>query len=247
MAHSHHHSGMRSMGYTSALEPPNQPPATSEPHSHSGGTSLMMPMTFYFGYKKVELLFAGLLIDSASAMALAFVAVFLLAMGYEGLKRAGEWLRAQCSPVPRSDGTCPKDAPRLQLLSARHLLQAMLHVLQVTLSYLLMLTAMTYNAYLFLALLAGAGAGYWLFGGKKAEDVDSQNLCRNKVELDDIGRKDPEQGHQVPPRECPVPEVYPVQHWMRPLYVPCPEGWPLPLEGEDWTLWRESRFFETWG
>ncbi|XP_054986270.1 high affinity copper uptake protein 1-like [Sorex araneus] len=186
MDHSHHHSGMSTMGHPSTPAPPQQPPATSGPHSHGDGAH-SMPTTFYFGYKNVELLFAGLLIDSALAMALAFLAVFLLALGYEGLKRARESLRARCSAPPRPEGSCPEETPRQQLLSAAHLLQTALHVLQLALSYLLMLTAMTYNAYLGLALLAGAGAGYWLFGRKKAEHVESRNHDVNKVELHEIG------------------------------------------------------------
>ncbi|XP_054986269.1 high affinity copper uptake protein 1-like [Sorex araneus] len=186
MDHSHHHSGVSTMGHPSTVAPSHQPPATSGPHSHSDGAH-SMPMTFYFGYKNVELLFAGLLIDSAVAMAVAFLAVFLLALGYEGLKRARESLRAQCSAPPRPDRTCPEETPRQQLLSAAHLLQTALHVLQLALSYLLMLTAMTYNAYLGLALLAGAGAGYWLFGGRKAEDVESRNHDVNTVELYVVG------------------------------------------------------------
>ncbi|XP_054986277.1 high affinity copper uptake protein 1-like [Sorex araneus] len=191
MDHSHHHSGMSTMGHPSTPAPPQQPPATSGPHSHSGGTH-SMPMTFYFGYKNVELLFAGLRIDSAAAMALAFVAVFLLALCYEGLKRARERLHAQCSAFSRP-GTCPKR------LSAAHLLQTALHVLQLALSYLLMLTAMTYNAYLGLALLAGAGAGYWVFGGKKAEDVESRNHDVNKVELHEIGSGNSQPTGMSPP------------------------------------------------
>ncbi|XP_055989259.1 high affinity copper uptake protein 1-like [Sorex fumeus] len=176
------------MGHTNAPAPPPQPPATSGPHSHgsSAHMSVMMPMTFYFGYRNVELLFSGLLVNSAAAMAVAVMAVFLLALGYEGLKRAREGLRTQCSPFPRPDGTRPKETSQLQLLRATHLLQTTLHVLQVGLSYLLMLTAMTYNAYLGLALLAGAGAGYWLFGGKKTEDVESQNHDVKATELHDV-------------------------------------------------------------
>ncbi|XP_055989285.1 high affinity copper uptake protein 1-like [Sorex fumeus] len=251
MDHSHHHSGMSVMGHPSAPAPPPQPPATTGPHSH-GGSAHTMSMTFYFGYRNVELLFSGLLIDSAAAMAVAVVAVFLLALGYEGLKRAREGLRAQCSPIPRPDGARPKETPRPQLLSTAHLLQTAMHVLQVGLSYLLMLTAMTYNAYLGLALVAGAGAGYWLLGGKKAEDVESRNLDRNKVELDEIGGKGPKQGQEVPPRKAPLPDAYPgppenQQYWMSPLHAPFPGVYPLPPDGEeDRTLQPESHFFGTW-
>ena len=44
-----------------------------------------------------------------------------------------------------------------------HLLQSALHVVQVGLGYLLMLVAMTFNGWLFLAVCFGAGVGYLLF------------------------------------------------------------------------------------
>lgn len=44
----------------------------------------------------------------------------------------------------------------------RQLLLTLLHIVQVTLGYLLMLTAMTYNAWVFLAIVLGAGLGYLL-------------------------------------------------------------------------------------
>ncbi|XP_055989283.1 high affinity copper uptake protein 1-like [Sorex fumeus] len=199
MDHSHHHSGMSAMDHTSTPAPPHHhhPPATMGPHSHGqgGGSAHTMPMTFYFGYKNVEVLFSGLLIDSAAAMAVAVVAVFLLALGYEGLKRAREALlrkaqerlRTQCSSFSRSDRTCPKETPKQQLLSAAHLLQTVLHVFQVVLSYLLMLIAMTYNAYLGLAVVAGAGAGYWLFGWKKAEDSWSLEMNMERLQQEGQG------------------------------------------------------------
>ncbi|XP_055989269.1 high affinity copper uptake protein 1-like [Sorex fumeus] len=174
------------MDHTNAPAPPPQPPATMGPHSHEGSAHTM-PMTFYFSHRNVELLFSGLLIDSVAVMAVAVVVVFLLALGYEGLKRVREGIHAQCSAFPRPDGARPKETPQPQLLSAAHLLQTAMHVLQVGLSYLLMLTAMTYNAYFGLALLAGAGIGYWLFGGRKAEDVESQTHDVNKIELHEIG------------------------------------------------------------
>ena len=44
-----------------------------------------------------------------------------------------------------------------------HVLQSCLHVVQVGLGFLLMLVAMTYNGWLFLAVCFGAGVGYLLF------------------------------------------------------------------------------------
>lgn len=44
-----------------------------------------------------------------------------------------------------------------------HSLQSGLHVVQVGLGYILMLLAMTYNGWLFLAVALGAGIGYFAF------------------------------------------------------------------------------------
>ena len=44
-----------------------------------------------------------------------------------------------------------------------HILQSGLHVVQVGIGYFLMLVAMTYNGWLFLAIIFGAGVGYLIF------------------------------------------------------------------------------------
>uniref|UniRef100_A0A8C5VVL9 Copper transport protein n=1 Tax=Microcebus murinus TaxID=30608 RepID=A0A8C5VVL9_MICMU len=126
MNHSHHH------------------PTTSASHSHGGGDSnmmMMMPMTFYFGFKNVELLFSGLAINTAGEMAGTFVAVFLLVMFYEGLKIARESLlrKSQVSiwynsmPVPGPNGTILMETHKTvgqQMLSFPHLLQTVVLGLQ---------------------------------------------------------------------------------------------------------------------
>lgn len=44
-----------------------------------------------------------------------------------------------------------------------HIVQSLLHVLQVGTAYILMLIAMTFNAWLFLAVAFGSGIGYFIF------------------------------------------------------------------------------------
>ncbi|XP_069790001.1 high affinity copper uptake protein 1 isoform X3 [Narcine bancroftii] len=83
--------------------------APGQDHS-SGG---MMQMTFYFGYKNVELLFPGLLINSVGGMVGSCIVVFLFAIIYEGLKIGREHLlrksqvnvRYNSMPVPGPNGT----------------------------------------------------------------------------------------------------------------------------------------------
>ena len=49
-------------------------------------------------------------------------------------------------------------------------MQTFLHVLQVGLSYFLMLTAMTYNSWIIGAVVLGAGIGYFLLGNGSGEE-----------------------------------------------------------------------------
>ncbi|XP_077045259.1 high affinity copper uptake protein 1 isoform X3 [Agelaius phoeniceus] len=121
-------------------------------------------------------------------MAGAFVAVFFLAMFYEGLKIARECLlrksqvsiRYNSMPVPGPNGTILMETHKTvgqQMLSLPHLLQTVLHIIQVVVSYFLMLIFMTYNGYLCIAVAAGAGTGYFFFSWKKAVVVDITEHC----------------------------------------------------------------------
>ncbi|XP_055467653.1 high affinity copper uptake protein 1 [Psammomys obesus] len=185
------HMGMNHMEMNhmdNSTMPPHHHPTTSASHNHGGGHSMKMPMTFYFGFKDVNLLFSGLVINTPGEMAGAFVAVFLLAMFYEGLKIAREGLlrksqvsiRYNSMPVPGPNGTILMETHKTvgqQMLSFPHLLQTVLHIIQVVVSYFLMLIFMTYNGYLCIAVAAGAGTGYFLFSWKKAVVVDITEHC----------------------------------------------------------------------
>ena len=63
------------------------------------------------------------------------------------------------------------------MLTLGHFIQTLLHVLQVVISYFLMLIFMTYNVYLCIAVALGAGAGYFLFAWKRAMVVDLNEHC----------------------------------------------------------------------
>ncbi|KAI2664248.1 High affinity copper uptake protein 1 [Labeo rohita] len=158
------------------------------PEQGHGDHMMMMQMTFYFGCKNVELLFAGLVINTPGEMVGACIGVFLLAAFYEGLKIGREVLlrrnqvnvRYNSMPVPGADGTVLMETHKTvgqRMLSLAHFLQTFLHIIQVVVSYFLMLVFMTYNGYLCIAVAAGAGFGYFLFSWKKAVVVDITEHC----------------------------------------------------------------------
>lgn len=66
---------------------------------------------------------------------------------------------------------------RLNMMSKDHCCQTVLHLLQVVLSYCLMLIFMTYNVWLCLAVALGSAAGYFLFGWRKSSVVDITEHC----------------------------------------------------------------------
>nr|CAG14932.1 Copper Transport Receptor [Platichthys flesus] len=118
----------------------------------------------------------------------ACIGVFLLAVLYEGLKMGRETLlrrsqvnvRYNSMPLPGADGTVLMETHKTvgqRMLSPAHFLQTVLHIVQVVVSYFLMLVFMTYNAYLCIAVAAGAGMGYFsvqLEEGSKAR-IPSHN------------------------------------------------------------------------
>ncbi|XP_068771056.1 high affinity copper uptake protein 1 isoform X2 [Struthio camelus] len=139
-----HHMMNSSMSPT--LHPPEHHHSTAAPgHGHGNGM-MMMAMTFHFSYENVPLLFSGLTINTAGEMAGAFVAVFFLAMFYEGLKIARECLlrksqvsiRYNSMPVPGPNGTILMETHKTvgqQMLSFPHLLQTILHIIQVVMQH----------------------------------------------------------------------------------------------------------------
>ncbi|KAK5878261.1 hypothetical protein CesoFtcFv8_023682 [Champsocephalus esox] len=190
------HSGMNHSGMDHSAH--HHPPTSAPPiggngdHGDHGGGEVGghggMVMTFYFGYTNVELLFTGLLINSPGEMVGACIGVFLLAVLYEGLKMGRETLlrrsqvnvRYNSMPLPGTDGTILMETHKTvgqRMISPAHFLQTLLHIVQVVVSYILMLVFMTYNAYLCIAVAAGAGMGYFLFSWRKAVVVDITEHC----------------------------------------------------------------------
>ncbi|XP_059151807.1 high affinity copper uptake protein 1-like isoform X2 [Physella acuta] len=172
--------------------------ATTMDHSghnmdHSGhnmGGMDMMQMYFHVGSMEY-VLFESCMTQSDGAMVGACFVIFFVAILYEGLKFVREWLlQRSLASASYVDQKLPASSShehmvmRTQnssianrMLSQGHLVQTVLHVIQVFVSYCLMLVFMTYNVWLCLAVVLGAGVGYFCFGWKRAVVVDSNEHC----------------------------------------------------------------------
>lgn len=194
--HHHHHQEVPSPDTSKAMLV--APVAQSMDHSMHGG--MHMSMAFHWGYNEV-ILFDQWKISSASGLIASMLGIFFLAALYEGVKYYREYLfwktynalhyrsipaqnrggsieenKDTAKVVPVCDGLQKQPASML-MLSTPHFIQTLLHVIQITMSFLLMLVFMTYNIGLCLAVVAGAAVGYFLFGWKKSVIVDVTEHC----------------------------------------------------------------------
>lgn len=141
---------------------------------------------------EVTIVFKEWKVNTVGGLIGSMVALMLLGLLYEGLKVGREILKLQAARkvIVRESYDLNGDShkkipeptyivspPRDMLLSKLHFLQTVLHMLQVFLGYFLMLAFMTYNAWVCLAVILGAGLGYFLFGWKSVSTVDIGGHC----------------------------------------------------------------------
>lgn len=167
-------------------------------HAEHKGMDHMMSMVFHFGYNEV-ILFSQWQTNSVISLIGSMIAIFIMATLYEGLKYYREYLfwktynlleyRPVATPgkvVSPEDNSNPQTVHYVgevihkqppSMFSLMHFYQTFLHLIQVTLSFLLMLIFMTFNVWLCLAVVLGAGVGYFLFCWKKSVIVDVTEHC----------------------------------------------------------------------
>ncbi|XP_011183101.1 high affinity copper uptake protein 1 isoform X2 [Zeugodacus cucurbitae] len=167
-----------------------------------GAMHHMMSMAFHFGYNET-VLFSWWKFDSIMGLIGSMIAIFVMAVLYEGLKYYREYLfwktynlleyrpvtgpqrnpedpqrstpSTSASPVQYVGEVIHKQPPTM--LSLNHFYQTGLHIVQVTLSFMLMLIFMTYNVWLCIAVVLGAAVGYFLFCWRKSVIVDVTEHC----------------------------------------------------------------------
>ncbi|XP_037284496.2 copper transporter 1A [Rhipicephalus microplus] len=166
--------------------------ASSHAHNHGDGSShgsldMHMAMYFHTGFTET-ILFKDWAVSSVAGMVGSVVGVFFMAALYEALKYFREHLfRLHFSSMSYSsvsvtgrDGRTLTEVHQIvrnRIVSWPHLLQTFLHMVQMVISYFLMLIFMTYNVWLCLGVILGAGCGYFIFGWKKATVVDVTDHC----------------------------------------------------------------------
>ncbi|XP_011346502.1 high affinity copper uptake protein 1 isoform X2 [Ooceraea biroi] len=145
-----------------------------------------MSMTFHTGYCE-SVLFDSWRISSIGSLIGSIIGIIIMAALYEGLKYYREYLfwktynslQYRSVTVPSEKNVVAEDNRVVQptMLSWMHLFQTFLHIVQIVLSYFLMLIFMTYNVWLCCAVVVGAAIGYFLFGWKKSVIVDVTEHC----------------------------------------------------------------------
>ncbi|CAL8079911.1 unnamed protein product [Orchesella dallaii] len=151
-------------------------------HDHGGSEDSeggMDMMAMYFtGGTKVTILFKFWETSNTGVFVASLIIVFLLALVYEALKFYREVLYERSATLA-SDRAVQGllGGIRSNIFKSYHLVQTVLHMVQLVLSYFLMLIFMTYNIWLGLAITLGAGVGYLLFGWNKRSAVDITEHC----------------------------------------------------------------------
>lgn len=152
-----------------------------------------------------SILFKSIKVTTGEQFASAAVIIFIIAIAYEGLRFWREKLHndyttqnAQSCQSSTKDGPPARKTIRYtmewlckyltannfffckfrQLLTQKiHLIQTLMHMIQVTVSYALMLIVMTYNVWLVLAVILGATVGFFFFGWIRQRSIDVADNC----------------------------------------------------------------------
>ncbi|XP_066594927.1 high affinity copper uptake protein 1-like isoform X2 [Prorops nasuta] len=145
-----------------------------------------MQMFFHGGYNEV-ILFESWKTSSIGGLIGSVIGIAIMAALYEGLKYYREYLfwktynalQYRSVTVPSEKNVVTEDNRVVQptMFSWMHTFQTFLHIVQIILSYFLMLIFMTYNVWLCFGVVLGAAIGYFLFGWKKSVIVDVTEHC----------------------------------------------------------------------
>lgn len=132
--------------------------STDKPTGHENHSAGGHQTSFHLD-ENFQLLFQTITIQAKKDVASACVVLALLAMLNELLKLARSKIQVKQKPKQFLNTTCAQ-----KLFNGWHFLQTILHLVQLCLSYTLMLAFMTFHAWICIAILVGSTVGYFLFG-----------------------------------------------------------------------------------
>lgn len=127
-------------------------------------------MTFFNIEKVATMLFQHWQLNSPRNIFLACLCTLVLAIGYTGIK----WLRQYLHVHWHHKGKLHS------IRSKEHFLQTILYVTEFIVSYVLMLTVMTYNVWIFIVTILGITLGYFVLAWHKEFFPTSSGSCAEK-------------------------------------------------------------------
>eukprot|EP01114_Cavostelium_apophysatum_P020738 TRINITY_DN7033_c0_g1_i1.p1 TRINITY_DN7033_c0_g1~~TRINITY_DN7033_c0_g1_i1.p1 ORF type:complete len:143 (+),score=3.03 TRINITY_DN7033_c0_g1_i1:71-499(+) len=136
----------------------------------------MMPMWFSSG-TQLTIVFEGWKTETVWQYALSCIAVIILSACYEFIVTLKYNIAVHSKVKVDEEETHGlingMSVRKNSLLNSTHIKITLMHILQITLSYFLMLVVMTYNVGLFISCITGYGLGFFLFGSQRAKEPAS--------------------------------------------------------------------------
>jgi len=171
-------------------------------HTMAHSMGHMMMMYFHGGYDEV-ILFDFWRVSTIGGLVGSMIGCFLMGVLYEGIKSYREhWMNGAFHAVSYNQMNSQRKSPsneqtesggtsrgdnvsdqgsikviETKMFSIPHIVLTILHMVQMTLAYFLMLIVMTYNSWLCAAVIFGSTLGYFLFGWRKTTIVDVSDHC----------------------------------------------------------------------
>lgn len=116
-------------------------------------------MSYYFSGTVYDFLFSGVNVITTWGMVSLCMGLASLSLLSEGFKVARSLLLKVATSSRDTGCNRYNKSERVKF----HVLQTFLHIVHLTIGYILMLAVMSYNAYFTLAVVGGAGLGYYCF------------------------------------------------------------------------------------
>lgn len=153
--HGHHHMVTPETTVTTGTESPNGVHSGHHDHSSTNGGH---SMSFHFD-EQIELLFKTLSLNSQKHIVSACIVLAILAIINEAIKLGRAKLQQKMKPKQFLNLTCSQ-----KIFNGWHFLQTLFHLIQMIISYALMLSFMTFQGWICISILIGSTIGYFLFG-----------------------------------------------------------------------------------